>query len=114
MNTPLLIGALIVAIIVLWGMISIVKTTLKTALTVAIIVFALQVLTSVGPQQVFDQIMKWLGGIGNWLQRWGSTYKAPTDFPSPSPRSLRQLWFVSFFKPAISVLLGQYLQVGQW
>lgn len=56
MNTPLLIGALIVAIIVLWGMISIVKTTLKTALTVAIIVFALQVLTGVGHSKYLTRL----------------------------------------------------------
>jgi len=93
MNTPLLIGAFIVAIVVLWGMISIVKTTLKTALIVAILIFGLQVLTGVGPQQVFDQILQWLGGIGNWLQRWGGTYKTPTDFPnSPSPQSLINYW----------------------
>ena len=98
MNTPLLIGALIVAIAVLWGMISIVKATLKTALIVAIVVFSLQMLTGIGPQQVFDQIMNWLGGIGNWLQRWGGTYKPPTDFPSrPSPQSLVQFWLVGIF-----------------
>ncbi len=108
MNTPLLIGALIVAIVVLWGMLSILKTTLKTALVVAIIVFGLQMFTGIGPQQVLAQIMGWLGGIGNWLQRWGGTYKAPTDFPSPSPETLRQV------RLAISAQLGQYLQVGQW
>jgi hypothetical protein len=94
MNTPLAIGALIVAIVVLLGMLSVIKTTLKTALTVAVIVFALQMLTGIGPQQVLDQLVAWAGGIGEWLQKWGGTYTPRKELPSPRSSSVPNFYLL--------------------
>lgn len=91
MNTPLAIGALIVAIVVLLGMLSVIKTTLKTALIVAVVVFGLQMLTGIGPQQVLGQIWAWIGGIGQWLQKWGGSYTPNKETPTPTRSSL-EVW----------------------
>jgi hypothetical protein len=84
MNTALLIGALVVSVLLIWGLLSIIKTTFKTALFVAIVVFGLQILTGVGPLQVFQQVGNFassaLGGISDWLRNWGGNYKPPSDF----------------------------------
>jgi len=75
MNTALMIGAAIVSVLLFFGLLGILKTTFKTALLIAIVIFVLQYFTRIGPQQVFDQVLKFIGGIGNWLQRSGSNYK---------------------------------------
>ncbi len=79
------IGALIVAIVVLLSVWKIFKTTLKAALIVGLVVFGVQVLTGVGPEQVLTEAWKlasqFFSNIGNWLFRWGNTNKPPSDFP---------------------------------
>lgn len=80
MNTALLIAAAIVSVLLFFGLIGLIKTTVKTALMIAVVVFLLQYFTGIGPQQVFQQVLQMLGGVGNWLQRWGGTYKPPSDF----------------------------------
>lgn len=79
-NTPLVIGALIVAVVLLFGILSILKTTFKTALIVAVVVFALQLLTGIGPQQILVQVVQMVGGLGRWFQQLGGKYQAPSDF----------------------------------
>lgn len=76
MNTALMIGAAIVSVLLFFGLLGILKTTFKTALLIAIVIFVLQYFTGVGPQQVFDQVLKFISGIGNWLQRSGNNFKS--------------------------------------
>jgi hypothetical protein len=80
MNIPLVIGAIAVSFFLMWGLLSILKTTFKTALIVALIVFGLQMAIGISPQQVAGQIMEFIGGIGKWFQHWGNTNKPPSDF----------------------------------
>lgn len=79
MNTPLVIGALIVSVLLIFWLFSVLRATFKTALMVGVVVFALQLLTGVGPQEVWAEAVKILTSIpstiGNWLQNWGGKYK---------------------------------------
>lgn len=81
MNLPLVIGALIVSLLLLWWLLSVIKASFKTAFLVVAVIFAIQVLTGVGPQQIFAQVGQWLGGafggLGKWLQNWGGKTKEP-------------------------------------
>jgi hypothetical protein len=81
MNLPLVIGALIVSLLLLWWLLSVIKASFKTAFLVVAVIFAIQVLTGVGPQQIFAQVGQWMGssfgGIGKWLQNWGGKSKDP-------------------------------------
>lgn len=56
-NWILLIGAIVVAWLVFTALLNVVKTTLTTALTIAAIVLALQLLVGIGPQQLIDTIL---------------------------------------------------------
>ncbi|MDX1977796.1 MAG: hypothetical protein SFT94_08985 [Pseudanabaenaceae cyanobacterium bins.68] len=75
MNTPLVVGALIVSVLLIFWLFSVLKATFKTALMVGVVVFALQLLTGVGPQEVWAEVVKILAGIPKWLQNWGGKYK---------------------------------------
>jgi hypothetical protein len=59
---PLEAIALIAAIIVSWlvftALIKVLKTTLKTAFTIAAIVLVLQLLFGIGPERIWQQIVK--------------------------------------------------------
>jgi len=80
MNIPLMLGALAVSFFLMWGLLSILKTTFKTALIVALIVFGLQIAIGISPQQVMNQVLAFVGGIIKWFQHWGNTNKPPSDF----------------------------------
>ncbi len=80
MVTPTFIGAIIVSILLLFALLSIIKTTFKTALFIALIVFGIQIFTGIGPQQIWQQVLQFMGGLGAWFQRWGGNYKPPSDF----------------------------------
>lgn len=73
--SPLVIGAFVVSVLLLFGLFSVIKTTFKTAFLVALVVFGLQVFTGIGPQQVFQQVLQFVSGLGNWFTRWGNTAK---------------------------------------
>jgi hypothetical protein len=81
MNLPLVIGALIVSLLLLWWLLSVIKASFKTAFLVVAVIFTIQVLTGVGPQQIFAQVGQWmgnsLGGVGKWFQNWGGRSKDP-------------------------------------
>ncbi|ELS32829.1 MULTISPECIES: hypothetical protein [Pseudanabaena] len=83
MNLPLVIGALIVSLLLLWWLLSVIKASFKTAFLVVAVIFAIQVLTGVGPQQIFAQVGQWMGnsmgGLGKWLQNWGDKGKVDPD-----------------------------------
>jgi len=93
MNIPLMLGALAVSFFLMWGLLSILKTTFKTALIVALIVFGLQIAIGISPQQVMNQVLAFVGGIIKWFQHWGNTNKTPSDFREKESmlRSLRLL-----------------------
>ena len=57
MNWILLIGAIVVAWLVFTGLLNIHKTTVTTAITIAAIVLALQLIVGIGPQQLIDTIL---------------------------------------------------------
>ncbi len=78
--SPLVIGAFVVSVLLLFGLFSMIKTTFKTAFLIALVVFGLQVFTGIGPEQIFQQVLKFFSGIGDWLSRWGGTAKPPADF----------------------------------
>jgi len=87
MNTPLIIGALVVAVLIVLWLINVIKTTIQTALIVGVVVFALQLGFKVGPLDLWQQIQVAVGGIAKWLRQWGNKYKPPKDTPETI------LWF---------------------
>ena len=91
MNLPLVIGALIVSLLLLWWLLSVIKDSFKTAFLVVAVIFTIQVLTGVGPQQIFSQVGVWMGdamgGLGKWLQKWGGKGNIDAD-----PRKQSVIW----------------------
>jgi len=83
MNLPLVIGALIVSLLLLWWLLSVIKASFKTAFLIVAVIFAIQVLTGVGPQEIFAKVGQWMGSsVGNlreWLQHWGNKGKVDPD-----------------------------------
>ncbi|MDX2254533.1 MAG: hypothetical protein NW214_03365 [Pseudanabaenaceae cyanobacterium bins.39] len=83
MNLPLVIGALLVSILLLWWLMSVIKASFKTAFLIVVVIFAVQVLTGIGPQQIFSQVGQWVStffaNLGNWLQTWGDRMKVSPD-----------------------------------
>jgi hypothetical protein len=84
MNLPLIIGAVAVSFFLFWGLLSIIKTSFKTALIVTLIVFGLQMGFKISPQQVLNQVTQFGSGIGAWFMKWGNTNKPPSDFHKES------------------------------
>lgn len=62
MNLVLLAAAIIITILVFMWLVRVVKATLKTAVLIAAIVFALQFI-GIGPDKVTQQIV----AIGQWI-----------------------------------------------
>jgi hypothetical protein len=95
MNLPLVIGALIVSLLLLWWLLSVIKASFKTAFLVVAVIFTIQVLTGVGPQQILNQVGQWMGisltKFLNWLQTWGSKGSINQDFKKQSAIWLFQL-----------------------
>ncbi|PSN20377.1 hypothetical protein C7271_02530 [filamentous cyanobacterium CCP5] len=60
MEIVIVIGAAVVAFLVFGWLLKVVKTTLKTALTVAFILLALQLLFGIGPDALWEQIQQWI------------------------------------------------------
>jgi hypothetical protein len=102
MNTPLVIGALIVSILLMFWIFSVLKTTFKVAFFIAIVVFGLQVLTGIGPQQVWAEVFKMFSNIPKWLGQWGNKAKPPSDFREKT-QSL--LWFMQI---AVAQMLSSW------
>jgi len=102
MNLPLVIGALLVSILLLWWLMSVIKASFKTAFLIVAVIFTVQVLTGVGPQQIFDQISKWTNGffanLGQWFQSWGGRVKVdPKIEPDPKKQSAIWLFYIAQF-----------------
>jgi hypothetical protein len=67
MDVILLIAAIAISFLVLTWLVRVVKTTLKTALIIAAIVFGLQLLFGVGPSQVWQQVSQIPQALWNLL-----------------------------------------------
>lgn len=61
MEILIVVGAVVVAFLVFGWLLRVVKTTLKTALTVAFILLALQLLFGIGPDAIWQQLQQWFG-----------------------------------------------------
>jgi hypothetical protein len=59
-----LIGAIVVTVLVFTWLIKVVKATLKTALLVAGILLALQLIFGIGPGTIWQTIQSWVPGMG--------------------------------------------------
>lgn len=66
MNWILLIAALIVSFLVFTWLVRVVKATIKTAILIALIVLALQLLFGIGPTDLWEQVN------GLWQTWWQS------------------------------------------
>jgi ABC-type multidrug transport system permease subunit len=58
MNLLLLIAALVISVLVFTWLIKVVKATITTAILIAILVLALQLVFGIGPDQVWDQVVQ--------------------------------------------------------
>ncbi|WP_299415080.1 hypothetical protein [Acaryochloris sp. IP29b_bin.148] len=67
MNPILLIAAILISWLVFTWLLRVVKTTLKTAVLIAIIVLGLQVIVGVGPSQVLQAIMDLPQLVQDWF-----------------------------------------------
>jgi hypothetical protein len=92
MNLPLLIGALIVAALLFLALINIIKVAVKTALMIAIVVFILQLLTGIGPEQVTEQVGKIFGAGLQWMLNFFNR-----DQPEETIESEAMIWLVNYF-----------------
>jgi hypothetical protein len=63
-----LIAALIVSWLVFTALVRVLKTTLTTAFTIAAIVLALQLLFGIGPERIWQEIVKLPESIVNLVQ----------------------------------------------
>jgi type IV secretory pathway TrbL component len=59
-DIAILIGALLVSFLVFTWLLKVVRATLKTAVLVAIILLALQLIFGIGPEKLWEQIAAWL------------------------------------------------------
>ncbi|MCS6959640.1 MAG: hypothetical protein RMK91_06275 [Pseudanabaenaceae cyanobacterium SKYGB_i_bin29] len=96
MNTPLIVGALVVAVLVVLWLVNVIKTTLQTALMIGVVVFALQVGFKVGPLDVWKQVQAGAAALAQWLRNWGNRYSPFKKTPQESllwliPIALEQL-----------------------
>jgi ABC-type multidrug transport system permease subunit len=58
MNLLLLIAALVISVLVFTWLIKVVKATITTAILIAILVLALQLVFGIGPDQVWNQVVQ--------------------------------------------------------
>jgi len=63
----LLLAALIVAALVFTALINFVKTTVKTAILVALVILALQLFFGIGFQEVWDQVLQIIQAVWRFV-----------------------------------------------
>ena len=63
MEIVIVIGALFVSFLVFTLLIRVVRATLKTAIIVALVLLALQLVFGIGPAAIWDQIQSWISGL---------------------------------------------------
>ncbi|WP_008319235.1 hypothetical protein [Leptolyngbya sp. PCC 6406] len=60
MELVIVLGAILVSFLVFTWLLKVVRATLKTAILVALILLALQVIFGIGPANLWEQIGSWL------------------------------------------------------
>lgn len=60
MEIAIVIGAILVSFLVFTWLLKVVRATLKTAISVAIILLILQLVFGIGPLSLWEQIQLWL------------------------------------------------------
>lgn len=60
MEIVVVVGAIVVAFLVFGWLLRVVKTTLKTALLVAFVILALQLVFGIGPGDLWQQVQTWM------------------------------------------------------
>jgi hypothetical protein len=77
MTWIIVVASLVVAFLVMAWLLKVVKTTIGTALAIAGIVLALQLLFGVGPGELWSQIVQlWNSQLGKlWESLWRSVIK---------------------------------------
>lgn len=63
MELAIVIGAILVSFLVFTWLLKIVRATLKTAISVAIILLILQLVFGIGPQALWEYVQNWLPGF---------------------------------------------------
>lgn len=63
MELAILIGALLVSFLIFTLLLKVVRATVKTAITVALVLLVLQLLFGIGPITIWEQIQNWLPGF---------------------------------------------------
>lgn len=69
MNFLVIIVALIISWLVFTALFKVVRTTLTTAITIALVVLTLQLLFGITPQTVWQQVQQWWQAIADFLKR---------------------------------------------
>ncbi len=63
MELLIVLGAIVVAIVVLGWVFKLIKNTLQTVLLVGFLLMALYFLFGIGPAAIWDQLQTWLGNL---------------------------------------------------
>lgn len=63
MEIVIVIGALVISFLVFTLLIRVVRATLRTAIIVALVLLALQLLFGIGPAAIWEQIQNWISGF---------------------------------------------------
>lgn len=63
----LLLAALVVAALVFTALVNLVKTTVKTAILVALVILALQLFFGIGFQEVWNQVLQIVQAVWQFL-----------------------------------------------
>lgn len=64
MEIAIVIVAIVVAFLVFTWLIKVVRATFRTAMLVALILLALQLIFGIGPQALWEHVQTWLSGSG--------------------------------------------------
>ncbi|MEL6401704.1 MAG: hypothetical protein ACFB12_08770 [Leptolyngbyaceae cyanobacterium] len=64
MEIAIVIVAIVVAFLVFTWLIKVMRATFRTALLVALILLALQLIFGIGPQALWENLQNWLSGSG--------------------------------------------------
>ncbi len=64
MDWVIWIGALIVSFLIFTWLVKVVKATIGTAITIAVIILILQLVFGIGPNDLLEQITDWWQNLG--------------------------------------------------
>jgi hypothetical protein len=100
MSWILLVAALIVSWLIFTWLLNVIKTTVATALTIALIALALQLAFGIGPQQLLDQVKLMPQLALEQLQNlFGPKDTLPNPDASPQPQSSGRVLRFTDYRP---------------